>query len=261
VYFLKKRLQRSLLKYNCRDRHEKIIIKEETQMQKTQINLNPHYQDCYFSDTDGQAEAHYIFIEGNDLPRRLNEEEGLHIGETGFGTGLNLLCLMKSFSTVVSKKISVKYSSLEKYPLSSERIKELLSPFEDSLGSNFALFLDYWKPFYDTLTPGWNQCTWDFPKVQLDFSLYVGDAGDWSQQKNPKQVDAWFLDGHSPEKNPDIWAPSVMQSVYEKTAPGGTLASFTASGVVKRPLREAGFFIKRKKGFGTKRHMIQGFKT
>jgi tRNA 5-methylaminomethyl-2-thiouridine biosynthesis bifunctional protein len=240
---------------------KELVLKKRTYMNTTQCLMNPFYQDCYFSDYDGQAESFYIFIEGNHLPRRLRESETLHIGETGFGTGLNLLSLLSCVLTDPSHLISIKYSSLEKYPLTTERIKELLHPFEKTLGTNLTLYLTYWSSFYESLTPGWNRCVWEFPSVQLDYNLYVGDARDWCREIEPRAVDAWFLDGHSPDKNPEIWSPSVLQSVYDKTAAGGTLASFTASGIVKSPLREAGFFIKRKKGFGAKRHMIQGTKS
>jgi len=221
---------------------------------------NHHYNDCYFSSVNGFDESRYVFIEGNHLPDRIMREGPLHIGETGFGTGLNLLCLLDCIQNGESQISHLSFSSLEKYPLPPDRIKELLSPFISRLGENLNIYLKYWTAFYKDLFPGWNHCSWEFPRVNVDFTLYFGDALDWCNENMPVDVDAWFLDGHSPEKNPEIWALEVMNSIYDKTALNGTLSSFTASGRVKRPLREAGFAIKRKKGFGMKRHMIQGIK-
>jgi tRNA U34 5-methylaminomethyl-2-thiouridine-forming methyltransferase MnmC len=157
--------------------------------------------------------------------------------------------------------IRLKYSSIEMYPLEAARILELLNPFANRLSDLLPVYESCWNSFFPTLVNGWNNAVWSFPGVEVDFSLYYGDALNWSCEKSEDDVDAWFLDGHSPEKNPEIWSLPIMKAVYRNTAAGGTLASFTASGMVKSALREAGFFIKRKKGFGTKRHMIQGLKS
>lgn len=221
---------------------------------------NVHYNDCYFSSSDGYDESQYVFVEGNRLPERFSGSP-FHVGETGFGTGLNLLCLINTIQRCPGSVPVIKFSSLEKYPLPAARIRELLTPFGGKLGETLDHYLIFWSTFYESLIPGWNRIEWNFPGIDVDFSLFYGDADEWCGSPCPEGVEAWFLDGHSPEKNPDIWSPSVMNSVYRKTVHGGTLSSFTASGTVKKPLRDAGFTIKRKKGFGTKRHMIQGFKS
>lgn len=40
--------------------------------------------------------------------------------------------------------------------------------------------------------------------------------------------------------------------------PGGTLATFTSAGFVRRGLQEAGFSMQKRKGFGRKREMLTG---
>jgi len=74
------------------------------------------------------------------------------------------------------------------------------------------------------------------------------------------KADAWFLDGFSPAKNPAMWTPEIMQAVGDHTVPGGTLATYTAAGHVRRSLESAGFTITRTPGFGRKRHMTRGIK-
>jgi len=73
-------------------------------------------------------------------------------------------------------------------------------------------------------------------------------------------ADAWFLDGFSPAKNPELWNADLMLSLGSKTAPGGTFATYTAAGHVRRALEEAGFDVTRTAGFGRKRHMSVGIK-
>jgi len=46
-----------------------------------------------------------------------------------------------------------------------------------------------------------------------------------------------------------------MNAVYAKTCAGGSAATYTAAGFVRRNLSDAGFKIERVKGFGRKRHM------
>ncbi len=223
--------------------------------------LNPHYEDLYFSEQNGQEESRYIFIEGNELPDRIRDRSSFHIGETGFGTGLNFLTLLSALGGQKKENLRLRYTSLEKFPLSPKRLTELTSSFAAVLQPCYALFLEYWNTLYPELESGWNRRLWHFPSGEVDFQLFVGDAADWSKEEGRPDVDAWFLDGHSPDKNPGIWSEEVMAAVYRNTALGGTFASFTAAGVVKRALRSAGFFVRRKRGFAKKRHMIVGLKS
>jgi tRNA U34 5-methylaminomethyl-2-thiouridine-forming methyltransferase MnmC len=84
--------------------------------------------------------------------------------------------------------------------------------------------------------------------------LIKGDARETVSHWNG-QADCWYLDGFSPAKNPELWECNLMNAVYEKTRSGGTAATYTAAGFVRRNLMEAGFDVERVKGFGRKRHM------
>lgn len=215
---------------------------------------NPHYNDCYFSYDEGVEEALYVFVDGNGFPAHFFKNETLHIGETGYGTGLNAMALVsvlpESYSGVIH------FYSVEKYPLSSERIIELLGGSYSKISSIADSFLQLWQGI-DAEKSGWVDGIILFGRVQFNLHLYLGDVQDFLQEL-PRSMDYWFLDGHSPDKNPDMWSGEVMQLVGDKSHRGTRLATFSAAGKVKNGLREAGFFIKRRKGFGGKRHMIQG---
>ncbi|MCL0296244.1 MnmC family methyltransferase, partial [Escherichia coli] len=73
-----------------------------------------------------------------------------------------------------------------------------------------------------------------------------------------QQVDAWFLDGFAPAKNPDMWTQDLFSAMARLARPGGTLATFTSAGFVRRGLQEAGFTMRKSKGFGRKREMLTG---
>lgn len=92
-----------------------------------------------------------------------------------------------------------------------------------------------------------------------DFELRVilGDARDTLPTWDGR-ADAWYLDGFSPAKNPELWGADLIDEVAAHTAKGGTVATYTAAGFVRRGLTDAGFEIERVQGFGRKRHMTRG---
>jgi tRNA U34 5-methylaminomethyl-2-thiouridine-forming methyltransferase MnmC len=87
--------------------------------------------------------------------------------------------------------------------------------------------------------------------------ILVGDARETLPQWQGR-ADAWFLDGFSLAKNPELWSPDLMAEVARHTAPQGTFATYTAAGHVRRALAEAGFTVDRRPGHGRKRHMSVG---
>ncbi|MDU2245436.1 MAG: FAD-dependent 5-carboxymethylaminomethyl-2-thiouridine(34) oxidoreductase MnmC, partial [Haemophilus parainfluenzae] len=101
-----------------------------------------------------------------------------------------------------------------------------------------------------------------FDETTLD--LWFGDVaenlpqlGDYMNDK----IDAWFLDGFAPSKNPDMWNEQLYQQMFRFTKPQGTFATFTAASAVRKGLDAAGFDITKRKGFGKKRECLSGQKT
>ena len=92
------------------------------------------FDDIYFSADNGLAETHHVFIEGNNLLAAWTEQEHFVIAETGFGTGLNFLCAWDLLEKTAKKNGALDFISFEKYPLSPDKIKEYLSPWEDQFG-------------------------------------------------------------------------------------------------------------------------------
>ena len=94
---------------------------------------------------------------------------------------------------------------------------------------------------------------------QTTLTVHVGDAsarvGAWEDAAH-----AWYLDGFAPARNPDMWSTELMRAVFERTAPGGTFATYTAAGWVRRNLKAAGFVVEKRPGFGTKRDMMAGYR-
>lgn len=94
--------------------------------------------------------------------------------------------------------------------------------------------------------------------------MWFGDINTLTHELDDslnQQVDAWFLDGFAPAKNPDMWTPELFGAMARLARPGGTLATFTSAGFVRRGLQEAGFTMQKHKGFGRKREMLIGEMT
>ena len=203
------------------------------------IPVSRTFDDPYFSLGGGLDETRHVFLTGNRLPERFRD--GFHIAELGFGTGLNLLATLLSHQGPGH----LRFTSFEAFPLPPEAIARALQAFPET-AAVAEPFLSQWATGATTL---------HFPNLTAE--IILGDARDtlpsWSGH-----ADAWFLDGFSPAKNPELWSPDLMAEVARHTAPGGTFATYTAAGHVRRSLAEAGFTTTRHPGFGRKRHMTTG---
>lgn len=206
------------------------------------------FEDGYFGFEDGLAEARHVFLDGNRLIDRCAGTDHLTIGETGFGTGLNclaVLALLKKFP-----KLHIDYVSVEKFPLALPELELAHAPFHE-LATEAAELRRNLPPRW----PGYHLVSLCDGRMTLH--LHYGDAAA-TFAKVDFSADAWFLDGFAPSRNPDMWTPAVFEQIGRLTAAGGTLASFTAAGHVRRGLETAGFDIQRVPGFGRKREMITG---
>ncbi|MDE9451438.1 tRNA (5-methylaminomethyl-2-thiouridine)(34)-methyltransferase MnmD [Aliiroseovarius sp. Z3] len=206
------------------------------------VPVAARFDDPYFSLEDGLAETRHVFLVGNHLPARF--VPGFHVAELGFGTGLNMLATFLAWRAE-GAPANVRYTSFEAFPMTAQDIAKALDTFPEAKTVS-APFLSAWAE--------------GARRFDLDgFSVAVVE-GDARQTLTNWQgrADAWFLDGFSPAKNPELWGEELMKQVGAHTAPGGTFATYTAAGFVRRALYAAGFDVERTPGFGRKRHMSRG---
>ncbi|MCY4179681.1 MAG: tRNA (5-methylaminomethyl-2-thiouridine)(34)-methyltransferase MnmD [Litoreibacter sp.] len=205
------------------------------------VPVSTRFDDPYFSLDNGLAETRHVFLQGNGLPKRFHD--GFHIAELGFGTGLNLLTAWQAFEGPGR----LYFSSFEAFPITREEAEQALAAFPE-LAARAAPLLS-----------AWSQDSFVFEADGLRAEVIMGDANetvaDWDGNS-----DAWFLDGFSPAKNPELWNDTLLARVGAHTRTGGTFATYTAAGHVRRALDAAGFEVTRVPGFGRKRHMSVGVK-
>ena len=203
------------------------------------VPISTRFDDPYFSLENGLAETTHVFLDGNGLPERFRD--GFHIAELGFGTGLNLLATLNLWRQS-GQPGQLNFTSFEAFPMACADMIAAQAAFP-SLADISA-----------ELAPFWHQGQYAFELPDLRFEMIEGDArktlGTWGGD-----ADAWFLDGFSPAKNPEMWEPELMAEIGAHTSPGGTVATYTAAGFVRRGLSAVGFEVTRRAGFGRKRHM------
>lgn len=219
------------------------------------------FDDHYFNTDEGINESNYVFLQGNELNKRWSDcEENLFcIAESGFGTGLNFLnsCLLfQEFLTANPDKPlkQLIFSSFEKYPLNKNDLLKALS--------RWPRLAPYIKPLieqYPIALTGCHRLKLNEFNITLD--LWFGDISETlaTIYLPPSGLfDCWYLDGFSPNKNPEMWNQTLFKQIAASCKSDASIATFTAAGFVRRGLQEAGFAIKKRKGYGKKREMLTG---
>lgn len=223
--------------------------------------ISDSFGDVYFSNDNGLQETRYVFLHQNKLPDRwLNHDRNLFvIAETGFGTGLNFLATWQAFrqyrETESEGNVSrLHFISFEKFPLTRQDLQQALMAWPELMPLSAQLITAY-----PAAVPGCQRLCFENGAVVLD--LWLGDVNDLLPQVySPVDglVDAWYLDGFAPSKNPDMWTENLFTNLYRLIRPEGTLATFTAAGFVRRGLADAGFDMTKISGYGKKREMLTG---
>jgi len=203
------------------------------------------YDDVYASRAGSVAETEYVFLEGNGFPERWKTQKHFTIGELGFGTGLNFFVAWRQFLQAASPDAHLHFISTELVPLAAEDILRALSPYPELewLASQFCARMPQ-------RIAGIHHIQFD----RVTLTLCYGDANETLPHVKAR-ADAWFLDGFSPAKNPDMWNEPLLKHVARL---GGTVATFSAAGEVKRRLEAAGYTMEKRAGFGHKRDMLVG---
>lgn len=254
--------------------------KTVTQVAKVSWNDNglpvsSQFDDIYFSTSSGIDESRYVFIDGNRLPERwqqLEKKSTFNIGETGFGSGLNFLVAWQLWeSLTATQNNQLHFCSVEKYPLTQSDLKKALDLWPQLKTYSDELIAAYPPQPLD----GIHQLLFNQGKVTL--TLYFGDAVEGFSQLAPigeasrkiaalncangtsaPSINAWFLDGFAPAKNPEMWSDDLFAKIKNLSSYDTSLATFTVAGVVRKGLIAADFKCEKIKGFGRKREMLIG---
>lgn len=209
------------------------------------------FGDHFYCQTDGRLECGHVFLAGNGLPARWEQQRSFRIGELGFGTGLNFCETWRQWRQRAGSGEELHFMSFELYPMGADEIDRALSHWPEIDSERQAL------------VAAWPSDPQGAVSLRLDahtrLTVVCGPALEGVRNAEP-DFDAWYLDGFAPSRNADMWSLELMQALYGKTIPNGTFATYAAAGFVRRNLRAAGFIVERRQGFAGKREMLCGVK-
>lgn len=212
------------------------------------------YADVYHAVAGGHAQAQYVFLAGNRLPVRWQGRAGFVILETGFGLGVNFFATCQAWLDDPMRSETLHFISFEKHPFALADLQAVHASWP-----GFAVLSAALCKQWPALEPGAHRLSFADGKIVL--WLVFGDAASQlaALPLTPESaVDAFFLDGFSPARNPQMWSPELCRELARRAAPGATLATWSVAGVVRRALIGAGFAVTKAAGFGHKRTMLTG---
>jgi tRNA 5-methylaminomethyl-2-thiouridine biosynthesis bifunctional protein len=212
--------------------------------------FSPRYGDIYRSESGGLEQANHVFLQGCGLPQAWRSKRQWRILETGFGLGLNFLATWQAWRADPERPRRLHYVSIEAWPVDATDLLRSAADWPDLIP-----FAQELSRQWHGLLPGFHRLSFDKGRVLL--TLCIGDVKPMLRELR-FEADSIFLDGFSPELNPDMWDIHTLQSIARLCRRGARLATWCSAGEVKQGLRQCGFTVKRAAGLAPKRHRVTG---
>ena len=226
--------------------------------------MSSEFGDVYFSKANGLEETRHVFLHHNQLAERfiaLENTQHFTIAETGFGSGLNFLAAWDLWVKTAPDSAQLHFVSVEKFPLCKNDLDRALALWPE-LKRLADQLIEAYPVFVGT---GFHRLKFSGGRINL--TLIIDDAATGFTKllasthplyKNSgAKVDAWFLDGFAPSKNPQMWSNDLFDCIKCLSQTGTTAATFSAAAIVKNGLTSAGFLVQKVTGFGRKREMVK----
>jgi tRNA 5-methylaminomethyl-2-thiouridine biosynthesis bifunctional protein len=210
------------------------------------------HEDGFYSRSGGLEESETVFLGACGLPERWRDRTAFTIAELGFGTGLNVLAAIRLWRATARPDSWLHVVTFEAHPMEQQDAARALAAWPE--------LSDLTKPLlarWPVRASGIQRLTFDDWRVTL--TLHVGPAEELLP-KSRFHADAWFLDGFAPSRNPQMWSPAHLASVYDHAAPGCVVGTYSAARSVRDGLAAAGFSVSRLEGHGHKKHRLHAIK-
>jgi len=202
----------------------------------------------------GLLQARHVFLQGCGLwsPDGASLDwqgrRQWHVLETGFGLGLSFLATWHAWQQDPQRPERLFFTSIEAWPVSAQDITRSVAAWPELQPLADALAL-VWRG----LLPGVHRLALEGGRVQL--TLCVGPV-DKMLREIDVAADSVFLDGFSPEVNPDMWSLHTLKAVARLCRTGTRVASWCVQRGVREDLTQCGFAVTRADGLPPKSHRL-----
>ncbi len=206
----------------------------------------PDFGDVYHARAGAWGQARHVFLGGNGLPGRWAGRPRFVILEAGFGLGNNFLATWAAWRDDPARCERLVFISVEKHPLRQADMRQAHAA--SPAPALAAQLIDAWPPLTHNLH------TLSFENGQVELLLALGDLRAWLPEL-VAEVDAFYLDGFSPARNPDMWDRYAFKALARLAAGDATAATWSRAPCVLDALAAAGFEASKAPGFAKKGRM------
>jgi len=199
----------------------------------------------------GLAQSRHVFLQGCGLlgPQALwRDQPQWTLLETGFGLGLNFLATWAAWRADPHRPRHLHFVSVEAFPVTAEDLIRSVTHWPELQPLAATLAQHWWG-----LLEGVHRLDLDDGQVHL--TLGIGSAEHRLPQLS-LQADSVFLDGFSPDVNPELWSTSVLSQVAAHCRAGTRLSTWSVTRSVRETLISLGFQVERVPGLPPKRHAL-----
>jgi tRNA 5-methylaminomethyl-2-thiouridine biosynthesis bifunctional protein len=219
-----------------------------------------HFDDVYrsrgFHGADrGLLQARHVFLQGCGLWSPQGDalawqgQRQWHVLETGFGLGLGFLATWRAWQDDPQRPDRLFFTSIEAWPVSAEDIVRSVSAWPE-LHALAQTLAQAWRG----LLPGVHRLVFEAGRVQL--TLCIGPVQTMLREIDVA-ADSVFLDGFSPELNPQMWSLHTLKAIARLCRSGTRVASWCVKRSVREDLAQCGFAVERADGLPPKLHRLQ----
>jgi tRNA 5-methylaminomethyl-2-thiouridine biosynthesis bifunctional protein len=206
------------------------------------------YGDVYHPRSGALAQARHVFLADGALAERWRGRGRFVVLETGFGLGNNFLATWAAWQDDAAPRPPLHYLSIDESP--PTRAALAATARDPALAPLAAELARRWPP----LTCNLHRIAFDDDAVEL--LLAFGAVSAWLPQL-VAAVDAFFLDGFAPARNPAMWEPRIFKAMARLAATDATVVTWSAARAVRDGLASAGFAVERAAGSDGKRDITR----
>jgi len=212
---------------------------------------SPRFGDIYHSEAGATDQARHVFLRGCGLPDAWSNAPQWRILETGFGFGLNFLTTWQAWRADPQRPRMLHFVSAEGYPVAREDLRRAAQPYPE-----LADLAERLAAQWHGLLPGFHRLVFDEGRVLL--TLCVGEVWPMLRAQQGFEADSLYLDGFSPDRNPQMWAPETLKALARFARPGTRLATWSVARALRDALVPLGFRLEKAPGLPPKRDCLRG---